>query len=152
VEQPTLQPIAECLIGTWECKSFNEGNRFFTGGGTGFRVTFNKDGTETVDYPSMQPMKAGPIDKIAYTGTASARISTLNGVAKIESMHKAGVMMTVDSIGRHFTEKIPSLGPGALGSADKSSYTCSEDSLEYQTSTRPDRQANCTVKLKKVKP
>jgi hypothetical protein len=152
VEQPTLQAIAACLIGTWECKSFKEGNRFFTGGGTGFRVTFNKDGTETVDYSSMQPIKAGPIDKIAYTGTASARISTLDGVAKIESMQKAGVMMTVDSrVGNH-TVKIPSLGPGGLGSADKSSYTCNGDSLEYQTSTRLDQHANCTVKLTRVKP
>ena len=144
--------IDPCLVGTWECTSFKEGIRSFTGGGTGFRVTFNRDGAETVDYSSMQATKAGPIDMIAFTGTASARISTDKGAAKIEAMQTAGVSMTLNSTGRHLTEKWPGLGPGGLGSVDKSSYTCSENSLEYQTSTRPDQHANTTVKLTRVKP
>jgi hypothetical protein len=145
--------IDPCLVGTWECTSFKEpNNKYFTGGGTGFRVTFKSDGTETVDYSSMQPTKAGPIDTIAFTGTGSAKISTDKGVAKIEATQNAGVSMTLKSTGRVWTMKYPGLGPGGLASPEnKNNYKCTEDSLEYQTSYQRG-QYTCTVKLTKVKP
>jgi len=153
VEQPPLSRIDPHLVGTWECTSFKESSGSVTGGGTGFRVTFKSDRTESVDYSNMKPVMSGLRDKTTYSGTATARISTNDGVAKIEWMVSAGVVMTVDSATGHFSlPKLPGLGPGGLGStSDKNSYKCSEDTLEYQTSAARDGHANTTVKLTRVK-
>ena len=155
VEQPEVwgTRIDPDLIGTWECISFKESSGFVTGGGTGFRVTFKSDKTESVDYSNMRPVTSGLRDKTTYSGTATARISTSDGVAKIEKMVSAGVVMTVDSATGHFSlPKLPGLGPGGLGSTtDKNSYKYSEDTLEYETSAARDGHANTTVKLKRVK-
>jgi hypothetical protein len=150
---PESAAIDPQLIGTWECISFKESVGSVTGGGTGFRVTFKSDGTESVDYSNMKPVMSGLRDKTTYSGTAMARISTNDGVAKIEKMVSAGAVMTVDSATGHFSlPKLPGLGPGGLGStADKNSYKCSEDTLEYQTSAARDGHANTTVKLTRVK-
>jgi hypothetical protein len=147
--------IDSCLIGTWECTSFKEANKFITGGGTGFRVTFKSDGTETVDYSKMQPIRAGN-DKMVYEGKATARISAKDGVAKIEKMIEAGVTFDaafmLKRYGKEWNPKLPELGPGGLGTTKgKSNYKCTGDSLEYQSST-PRGAADCTVKLTKVKP
>lgn len=141
------------LIGTWECTSFKEAVNSVSSGGTGFRVTFKSDGTESVDYSNMKPIISGIRDKTTYSGTATARISTRDGVAKVEKIVSAGVVMTVDSATGNFSfPKLPGLGPGALGSTnDKNSYKCSEDTLEYQTSAARDGHANTTVKLTRVK-
>ena len=161
VDAKTLESVCPpsemdpCLVGTWECTSFNEeGNRLFAGGGTGFKVTFKSDGTETVDYSSMQPTLAGAThDKIIYAGTATARISTKDGVAKIEKKEVLGATLTLESVAvTHQFGKLPNLGPGGLGSTkDNNKYTCTEDTLEYKTSVSRDEKANCTVKLTKVK-
>ena len=145
--------IDPCLIGTWECTSFKEAVSSVTAGGTGFRVTFKSDGTEMVDYSTMKPIKSGN-DTTSYTGTATARISTKDGVAKIESMENAGATATLNSpaVGANKNWKLPGLGAGGLGSTrDKNNYKCTEDTLEYQTSAARDEHANCTVKLTKVK-
>ena len=154
VEQPEVsRTIDPELIGTWECTSFKESGQFVTGGGTGFRVTFKNDRTETVDYSNMKPIMSGLRDKTTYSGIATAQISTNDGVAKIERIVSAGVVMTVDSATGHFSyPKLPGLGPGGLGSTtDKNSYKCTEDTLEYQTSAARDGHANTTVKLTRVK-
>lgn len=154
VEPPELwRSVDPQLIGTWECTSFKEAVSSVSRGGTGFRVTFKSDGTESVDYSTMKPIMSGIRDKTTYSGTATARISTKDGVAKIEKIVSASVVMTVDSATGHFSfPKLPGLGPGALGSTtDKNSYKCSEDTLEYQTSAARDGHANTTVKLTRVK-
>ena len=101
----------------------------------------------------MEPFtnKQTPKEKIGFGGKAVARISTKDNVAKVEEMKSAGVTMTLETavLPAPTTAKFPGLGPGGLGGGDKNNYTCSEDSLEYQTSwnTRIG-----TVKLKRVKP
>jgi len=153
VEQPEMARIDPQLVGTWECISFKESSGSVTGGGTGFRVTFHANGIESVDYSNMKPVMSGLRDKTTYSGTATARISTSDGVAKIEKMVSAGAVMTVDSATGHFSlPKLPGLGPGGLGSTtDKNGYKCSEDTLEYQTSAARDGHANTTLKLTRVK-
>jgi hypothetical protein len=154
VEPPELwRSVDPQLIGTWECTSFKEAVSSVSSGGTGFRVTFKSDGTESIDYSNMKPIMSGIRDNTIYSGTATARISTKDGVAKIEKIVSAGVVMTVDSATGHLSfPKLPGLGPGALGSTtDKNSYKCSEDTLEYQTSAARDGHANTTVKLTRVK-
>ena len=139
-----------CLVGTWESASFK--GQFFTGGGVGFKVTFKNDGTETVDYSTMQPLQAGPRDKFVYAGSATARISTKNGVAKVEKMESLGPTMTLEGAVNHQFGNLPNLGPGGLGSAsDNNKYNCTEDTLEYQTSAQRNAKANCAVKLTRVK-
>jgi hypothetical protein len=144
--------IDPCLVGTWKCTSFREANNnYFTGGGTGFRVTFSKDGIETIDYSSMQPTKLGPHDTIGFIGKASAKISTDKSVAKIEAMQNASVSMTFNFFHANPTMKYPGLGPGGLGSPEnKNNYKCTEDSLEYESSYQHG-QYTCTLKFTKVK-
>jgi hypothetical protein len=144
--------IDPCLVGTWECTSFKEANKFITGGGTGFRVTFKSDGTETVDYSKMQPIRAGN-DKMVYEGKATARISAKDGVAKIENMIDAAAKFNASFLakryGKEWNPKLPELGPGGLGTTKgKNNYKCTGDSLEYQSST-PRGEADCTVTLRK---
>jgi len=145
--------IDSCLVGAWECTSFKEANSFVTGTGTGFRVTFKNDGTEIVDYSNMKPIASGK-DSTTYSGTATAHISTKDGIAKIEKMESANVVMTINGGGKSYSlPKLPGLGPGGLGSTkDKNSYKCTEDSLEYQSSAAHDGHANTTVKLTRIKP
>ena len=72
------EPIDSCLVGTWECVSFKEASMYSITGGTGFRVTFKSDGTETVDYTRMKPVIIGKAsERTTYTGTATARISII---------------------------------------------------------------------------
>src|ERR1044071_4450000 len=115
---PQAMAIDSCLVGTWEAISYKQANEFVTGGGTGFRVTIKPDGTETIDYSSMQPVRAGN-DRIIYSGTATARISADKGVAKLESIEQRGVTMTTDSpaLKVRFDQKLTDLGPGGLGTA-----------------------------------
>lgn len=146
--------IDPCLVGTWECTTFKEANQFVTGGGTGFRVSFKKDGTETVDYSNMKPVESGPRDKTIYSGRADAKISTKDGVAKIESMVSADVVATLDSGVKNFSwPKLKTLGPGGLGSPTGMSYTCTGDTLEYQTTPAGNASAktSCTVTMTRVK-
>ena len=148
---PTLsESIDPCLVGTWECVSYQEKDGKITGGGTGFRVTFTSDGTETVDYGSIKPIMVGK-DKLSYMGKASAKISTTDGVAKIESMTGAGASLDTIVLGRVWQPRIPGLGAGGLGSTtDKNRYQCNGDTLEYQTSAARDGHATSTVKLQRV--
>ena len=147
---PSTPSIDPCLVGAWECTSFK--GHFFTGGGAGFKVTFKNDGTETVDYSTMQPLEAGPRDKFVYAGSATARISTTDGVAKMEKMEGLGPTMTLEGALNHQFGNLPNLGPGGLGSAsDNNKYTCTEGTLEYQTSAQRNAKANCTVKLTRVR-
>ena len=145
------QAFDSCLVGTWECTDFKQPSQFVTEGGTGFRVTFKSDGTQIVDYSNMKPLKSGK-DTTIFSGTATARISTKDGVAKIEATEKADVTMKIDWAGVKDTMKVPGLGVGGLGSTkDNNNYKCTETSLEYRTSVARDAHANCTVKLTRVK-
>jgi hypothetical protein len=150
--------IDACLIGTWECTNFKPDTPGFTGG-TGFRVTFKSDGTETVDYSSMQPTRAGSRDMDKFIGIASAKISTDKGVAKIEEgKQTADLGLSLVQIFIRERAKCPGLGPGALGSSkDNNSYKCTGDSLEYHTTWLGvvyggHHRNSYTVKLRKVKP
>jgi len=154
---PTPTPsglIDSCLVGTWECVSYKEASMYSMTGGTGFRVTFKSDGTETVDYSRMKPVIIGgkASEKTTWKGTATARISTHDGMAKLETAVSGGVAMGLDSGGRHVDwPKLAMLGPGGLGSLKgSSSYKCSGDSLEYGSSTRADQHPNCVLKLRRV--
>jgi len=152
-ECETSKPeMDRCLLGTWECISFKENIRSYTGGGTGFRVTFAADGTETVDYGPMQPIKAGN-DIVSYVGTASAKVSTKDGVARVDRMINAGARLNAVAaeVGLNWKPKIPGLGAGGLGGTkDGSKYTCTQEILEYETSSAADQRPNCSVKLKRI--
>ena len=146
--------IDSCLIGTWECVHYTENNKRFTGGGTGFRVTFKNDGTEIVDYSSMRPIRFAGNDILSFEGKASAKISTNGGVAKIEKMLDAGASFhfVVRATGTDWKPKIPGLGAGGLGEAKgNGTYKCTEDTLEYQISGARDLHPTGTAKLHRIK-
>ena len=100
--------------------------------------------------------KDDPGEKISYGGKASARTSTSEvddvSAAKIEAMQETGVTMTLESKARKgpATVKYPGLGPGGLGCTEKIRYWITGAELEYKTSDRADKQADCRVTLKRV--
>src|SRR5437762_3375709 len=55
---PQLDP---CIIGTWEADAIKPLNNSPYTGGTGFRLTFKNDGTQTADYSAMKPLKSESI-------------------------------------------------------------------------------------------
>jgi hypothetical protein len=132
--------IDPCLLGGWVATNITSLGQFRTTGGAGFHVTFKQDGTETIDYSAMETIAfpdstpANP-DTWTYGGTASARISTKNKVAKIESSGPTAVTRHAVSVGQNLDMKIIGLGPGGLGTtANDNGYACTENSLEYKTS------------------
>ena len=151
--------IDPCLVGSWEATSVEFLAPYPAGmtGATGFRVTFKRDGTETIDYSAMKPVAfsdstpAKP-DNYAYSGVASAHISTDKKTAKIESIDGAGVTRTINATGYHIPLHLPDLGPGALGNtANNNNYSCTEDSLEYQTADTRGQNPNFSFKLTRLK-
>ncbi|MGQ0763149.1 MAG: hypothetical protein ACT4OT_14210 [Acidobacteriota bacterium] len=142
-----------CLVGTWVATTVKPTSSFIDGGGDGFRVTFEQDGTQTVDYSTMKPFdfkpnQFGSRDSQTYSGTASARISTENSKAKIEQIIKAGAVLHGSKVNETPPMPMPGLGFAGLGdtSADNS-YTCTRDSLEYQGSMHSDKRPNVKITL-----
>ncbi len=124
--------IDKCLIGHWEGVSLTLLKGLYHENWTGFRVTFKSDGTEIVDYSAMKPFVYEDKSILSFEGTATAKISTDNHVATIESIDQHNVTRTVVNI----PMKLPSLGPGGLGTTtDINSYTCTEETLEYKSSS-----------------
>jgi hypothetical protein len=156
---PDCGAMDRCLVGLWLATNVTSLGKAGGGakGGDGFRVTFTADGTESIDYSTTNTLvfadstPAAP-DTFTYRGTASAHISTANGVAKIESVDESKVVINVNAGGHKFVQKAPNLGPGGLGStANNNAYTCAGDSLEYRTSDAVDKHPTYYVKLKRQK-
>ena len=137
-----------CLVGTWVATTVTPASpSYITGGGDGFRVTFEQDGTQTVDYSTMKPFQLG-YDSQIYSGVASARISTENNKAKIEQIIKAGAVLQGSKVNEAPPMPMPGLGFAGLGdTSGDNSYTCTRDSLEYQGSMHANRTPNVTIKL-----
>lgn len=156
---PACGSMDRCLVGSWLATSVAPLNKSAAGatGGAGYRVTFAADGAESIDYSTTAPLvfpdstPANP-DTFTYRGSASAHISTANGVAKIETLDTQAAVVNVASAGRNFVQKIPGLGPGGLGStANNNAYTCAGDTLEYRASDAVDKHPTFYVKLKRQK-
>jgi hypothetical protein len=158
IQPADAQSIDSCLLGTWRATSISDLGGRATGGGTGFQVTFRPDGTQIIDYASMAPfIMSNPIsgltDTQRYTGTAAALISTKEGVAKIEKIEQAHVLLTISTLS--LTPALPlkgQLGPGGLGTTKSDNgYVCNEDSLEYKTSAAGGAHPTHSVKLTRAK-
>jgi hypothetical protein len=160
---PWIRPskIDNCLVGTWEGQSIAPITAFKTPtGGEGFVVTFGPDGTELTDYSKMSPQEWDK-DKPGhsghtYRGTASARISTSDGSAKIESIDSQEVLVQIWQAGGPTADDlfgpVSGLGPGGLGgTASDNKYKCEGDTLEYKSSVAADKHATHAVKLTRVK-
>ena len=133
--RPTTSAIDVCLVGTWLGTTVTPTSPRYVGGGDGFRVTFEQDGTQTVDYSTMKPFQLRPYDSQTYTGMATARISTQNNKAKIVEIIKAGAIFHGSKVNEASGMPWPGLGFAGLGdSSGENSYTCTRDSLEYQGS------------------
>jgi hypothetical protein len=146
-------PLDACLVRTWESTSVSELHGRMTGGAKA-RVTFSSDGTLTADYRKMDILKHPDGGTTRFDGRASGRIVTENGVARIESVGAAcvSIKVTADETWTLLDAKQPGLGPAGLGgTSDDNHYTCTEESLEYKTSTATDQHATYSVKLKPVK-
>lgn len=138
----TIKPSGfdRCLVGNWEATEvgFLDDIPYARSGGTGFKVTFTSDGTQTVDYSKMTPVLIGNNgDGHTYRGSGSARITTKDKTAKI-----VGTLIS-DHVEIHPSLLFPevpfmplvAMGPGGLGSTDGTNdYVCTEDSLSYKTS------------------
>ncbi len=128
--------IDSCLVGKWRSESVtSELTGMAAGGGSGILVTFKSDGTQTIDYNSMQPLRGAFGETNQWSGTATGHISTSNGTATIESVEQSDLMhkfiapdgtSSSNSMGR-------TLGPaGLVNSPLDRSYTCTKDTLTYK--------------------
>jgi len=77
------------------------------------------------------------------------RLTTTDNKATIESVGRTCVRVKLTSGTITLANRrLPGLGPGGLGSAkDDTSYKCTENSLEYKSSTAEDGHSNFSVKL-----
>ena len=139
--------IDQCLVGTWLATTVTPTNPRILGGGDGFRVTFKRDGTQTVDYSAMQPFQLRG-DTTTDTGAATARISTDRQAAKIVRIMNAGVLLHISRVNPTPGLPMPGLGPGGLGgTSGDNRYTCTRDTLKYQGSMAADKSPNVSVTL-----
>lgn len=140
--------IDACLVGTWLATTVTPTLPNYAGGGDGFRVTFEDDGTQTVDYSTMKPIQLRPNDSWTYSGLASARISTEKNKAKIEQTLKAGALFYLSKVNESPGMPMPGLGFAGLGdTSGENSYRCTADSLEYRGSLAANRNPDVSIKL-----
>jgi hypothetical protein len=140
--------IDACLVGTWLATSVTTTNPRILGGGEGFRVSFEQDGTQTVDYSSAKPFQMKG-DSMRYSGSAAARISSEKNKAKVTEVIKAGAVMYLSQVNEASGMPMPGLAYGGLGgTTGDNSYVCTNDSLQYQGSIS-NGAPNVTIKLKR---
>jgi hypothetical protein len=146
--------VDECLVGQWVATRTGTFSPSSTGGGTGFRVSIERSGKQTVDYSGMEPFVAGD-DRIFFAGKAVGRITTKDKVAKAESVDEPNATLQMLIKGTPAPVIWPLrdwFGPGGLGSTtDNNAYTCERDTVTYTGSTHADRHANFPVTLTRVK-
>jgi len=139
--------IDACLVGTWLATTVTTRNSRILGGGDGFRVTFEQNGTETIDYSSAKPLQLRG-DTMTYRGTATARITTEKDKATIKQIIKTGVLMSLSAVNEASAMPMPGLAYGGLGdTAGGITYVCTNDSLQYQGSMSAKSTADVTIKL-----
>jgi hypothetical protein len=146
--------VDPCLVGQWVATRTGTFSPSSKGGGTGFRVTIEPGGRQTVDYAGMEPFEAGQ-DRIFFAGRAVGRITTKDKVAKVESVDEgnATLQMVIKGTPAPVIWPLPNwFGPGGLGSTtDNNAYTCDDDAVTFTGSTHADRHANFPVTLTRVK-
>jgi hypothetical protein len=136
LHRAAARSIDSCLIGTWEATSVSilaETGRH-ANGGQGFRVTFEADGTQRIDYSTMTPFRwPDPHDDIQmWRGSAIIRISTADQTALIEEVKATHAEVSI-SKGNPFLPM--GWGPGVLGSSQDNAYACTAEGLRYRTAS-----------------
>ena len=129
--------IDSCLVGKWRSESVTSDlmGKASKGEGAGILVTFKSDGTQTIDYNGMQPLKGATGETNQWSGTATGHISTSKGTAIIESVEQSELKhKLVAPDGTSSSNSMGStLGPAGLVSnpLDRS-YTCTKDTLTFK--------------------
>jgi len=150
---PTTGPLDPCLVGKWKATKVDMISRYRFVGGTGFTVTFSRDGTQEIDYSTMAPLVNVANESYTFRGTAAGKITTQKGVAKISSIERTGVKVSIVTVNDpSISYVLKNLGPGALGStASDNGFTCTNDTLEYITSWIPSGLPSYHVILTRVR-
>jgi hypothetical protein len=122
--------IDPCLVGEWRTASVSGA----VTGGSGFRLEIKGDGTQILDYSSMEILRLHDLT-YRYGGAAEGVLKTEDGVARNISITRAEVTLAMGDVnGEQPAKPSKGMGPGALGiNKNNNSYTCAADSLKYVT-------------------
>jgi hypothetical protein len=142
-------PIDRCLVGTWRSESVRLDPVPEAKGGADIILTIKGDGTESLDYNQMKPLRApGPVGETINTwaGTATGRITATNGTAKVDRVDESNLShKLIDPNGKTTTNSMgQTLGPGAVGADPRGGYACDETTLTFKTTVH-------TLKFKREK-
>lgn len=140
-----------CLIGRWEAVSFTDLSGYGQGG-TGFQVTFDRNGVQTADYSKMSVIVL-PLESFYFKGSSVSKVETADNVATITMVIRPApdgqFKFTKEAELKPFP--VNGAGPGALGSARDGTYVCTETSLEFKSSVASSKRPSYQVKLNRVK-
>ena len=136
VSETTISAIDSCLVGTWRSESVALLGR--EEGGAGIVLTIKGDGTESVDYNQMKPLKGGAGEirwSNSLAGTATGRLTASKGTAAVTSVDQSDVTHKyIDPDGKATTNSLGrSLGYGAVGDDPKGGYACDENTLTFKS-------------------
>lgn len=143
VSPGTAGAIDDCLVGTWRSDGIVKSITPGVTGLAGIRITFDPNGTETIDYSAAQPAvqtiptDAGPLTNTrTLRGTAAAVIATDKGTARIVTVKSSDV--TIDYEGPGNRRRDAQSGPAGLVAGlglnpVNRAYTCTPTTLTYDT-------------------
>jgi hypothetical protein len=128
---PAAGGVDSCLVGTWRSQTVQTP---VSSGGAGIVLTINADGSESVDYKEMQPLKDTTGNTNLWAGTAAGYITAEKGKATLKSVTQSALTDTLTPVnGAARTSPISDLGPGALGGSHyEYSYTCDATTLTFK--------------------
>jgi len=149
----SLKPgqMDKCLVGDWIGVHIEDLKDKRWTGGTGFKVSFKTDGTQTIDYSAMLPI-VFENDSFTWRGTSVSKITAADGRASLLNVVPGNLTMQAHSVFNSTMKFGRSIGPGGLGGLNGSTkYACSENSLEYETTWADDKHPSYRVKLERRK-
>jgi hypothetical protein len=123
--------IDSCLVGTWRSESVKMMGREL--GGADILLTIERDGTETVDYNGMKPLKGVAGETNSWSGKTTGTFVTSKGTAEVKSVKNSDLKhKLVQPDGKTTTNQLSGLGPAALGaSLPDPHYTCTNATLTF---------------------
>jgi hypothetical protein len=130
IERPV--GLDACLVGTWRSQSvaiLGNGE-----GGVGIVMTIQKDGSLSIDYSGMSPLRSfGSTDFLS--GKASGHIVASNGKSAVESVESSSLTHTNKGpLGTRTNAVGKTLAYGAPGDDPSGNYACNKDTLTIKGS------------------
>jgi hypothetical protein len=128
----TASGVESCLVGTWRSQAATIPGQT---GGAGIILTIKGDGTQSVDYKAMEPLKDARGNVNFWAGTASGHVAAEKGTATLKGVTQSALTHTfTPANGAARTNSMSGdLGPAGLGGNPfDHSYTCDATTLKFK--------------------